>query len=495
MAYTINKTNGAVLTTIADGTIDNTSDLTLVGKNYSGYGEILNENFVKLMENFASNSQPASPLSGQLWWDTTNGLLKVYTGSGFKIISGSTASASQPTGATLGDLWFDTVNSQLRVYNGTNWTLIGPSFTAGTGTSGAIVTSVLDNTGTNHPGIVFFYANETVVAILSKDSTFTPQTAIPGFSTIRPGFQLSTGVVGATFTGTATRADLLDNLDSTQFLRNDANGITTGTLTVRNNTGVYIGASDELRMFVSSSDGIIQNEAANGDIYIKVNQGTGGSTNALIIDGTTATVSLPSNPNANNNSTRVATTAYVDNQTTGFLKVQAETVGSRLKGSLLPNANATLDLGSPTFQYADVYAVNLNGTAIEALYADLAERFEADAVYEPGTVVELGGAKEITAVSEELSEVVFGVISTKPGFLLNGRAGTAETHPAVALNGRVPVRVIGKVNKGDRLVSAGNGLARAAKSNEITSFNVIGRSLDIKTTDTIGTVNAVVKVQ
>ena len=125
----------------------------------------------------------------------------------------------------------------------------------------------------------------------------------------------------------------------------------------------------------------------------------------------------------------------------------------------------------------------------------MAERFEADTPYEPGTVVELGGEKEITAVADELSERVFGVISTRPGFLLNGRAGENDTHPAVALNGRVPVKVIGLVNRGDRLVSAGNGLARAAKAGEATSFNVIGRSLENKTTESISTISAVVKVQ
>lgn len=490
MAYTINKTNGAVLTTIADGTIDNTSDLTLVGKNYSGYGEILNENFVKLMENFASSSQPASPLAGQLWWDLTNNSLKVYTGSGFKIISGSTASATQPTGATLGDLWFDTVNRQLRVYNGTSWTLIGPSFTAGTGVSGAIITSVLDNTGASHV-IVQFYVNEVIVAIVSKDSTFTPQTAIPGFSTINPGIQLSSGVVGATFNGTSTNADLFDNLNSTQFVRSDTNASMSGTLSVVNNSGVTVGVNNDLRLSVSGSDILVNNNTPNGDLIFRINKSVGGVTTALTIDGATGFVTTTT-PSAGDNSTRLATTAYVDSGTTGFLRANGSTA---LTGSLIPNTDETIDLGSAIRKYADIYCVNLFGVSTTAQYADLAERFEADSTYSPGTVVELGGAKEITAVAEELSEKVFGVISTQPGFLLNGRAGSNETHPAVALNGRVPVRVIGKVNRGDRLVSAGNGLARAAQPGEANSFNVIGRSLETKNTDGAGVINAIVKVQ
>lgn len=490
MAYTINKTNGAVLTTIADGTIDNTSDLTLVGKNYSGYGEILNENFVKLMENFAASSQPASPLAGQLWWDLSNNSLKVYTGSGFKIISGSTASATQPAGATLGDLWFDTVNAQLRVYNGTSWTLIGPSFTAGTGVSGAVITSVLDNTGASHV-IVQFYVNEVIVAIISKDSTFTPQTSVPGFATISPGIQISSSVVGATLNGTATNADLLDNLNSTQFVRSDANATMSGTLGVLNNNGISVGVNTDLRLSISGSDVLVNNNTPDGDIILRINKSVGGVTTALTIDGATGFVSTVT-PSAGDNSTRLATTAYVDSGTTGFLRANGSTA---LTGSLIPNADETIDLGSSIRKYSEIFCVNLFGTATEAEYADLAERFEADAVYEPGTVVELGGIKEITAVEEELSDKVFGVISTKPGFLLNGRAGKNDTHPAVALNGRVPVKVIGKINRGDRLVSAGNGLARAAKIDEANSFNVIGRSLENKINDEAGVINAIVKVQ
>lgn len=494
MAYTINKTNGAVLTTVADGTIDNSSDLTLIGKNYSGYGEILNENFVKLMENFASSSQPASPLAGQLWWDLSNNALKVYTGSSFKIISGSTASATQPSNPTLGDLWFDTVNKQLRVYNGATWTLIGPSFTAGTGTSGAVIASMLDNIGSSHV-VVQFYVNETIVAIVSKDSTFTPQTPPAGFLTISPGIQLAatSTVVGAAFTGTATNADLFDNLNSTQFLRSDSNATATGTLAISNDSGLTVGVDADLRLSVSGSDAYVTNNTSNGDIYLRVNKSVGGVTTALTIDGATGYV-YTTTPTAGDNSTRVATTAYVDGVSpgTGFLKADGTTP---LAGNLLPNTNNSKNLGSSGLVYASIYCTNLFGTATTAEYADLAERFEADSVYEPGTVVELGGAKEITAVAEELSDSVFGVISTRPGFLLNGKAGENDTHPAVALNGRVPVKVIGKVKRGDRLVSAGNGLARAAKAGEASSFNVIGRSLDDKNTDSISTINAVVKVQ
>ena len=112
MAYTINNTAGTVLATVADGTIDTTTDLTLIGKNYAGYGEFLNENYVKLLENFANTSAPGSPVAGHMWCDTTNSLLKVYTGTAFKTVSSSTSSASTPSTSVTGDLWWDTTNGQ-----------------------------------------------------------------------------------------------------------------------------------------------------------------------------------------------------------------------------------------------------------------------------------------------------------------------------------------------------------------------------------------------
>jgi hypothetical protein len=136
----------------------------------------------------------------------------------------------------------------------------------------------------------------------------------------------------------------------------------------------------------------------------------------------------------------------------------------------------------------------VNAVSTSAQYADLAERFESDTSYPAGTVVAIGGPKEITAAADALSEDVFGVVSTKAAYLMNAAAGSDATHPAIAVNGRVPVRVVGRINKGDRLVAAGNGLARAGSRNEISSFNVIGRSLENKTTDGEGVILAIVKL-
>jgi hypothetical protein len=153
-------------------------------------------------------------------------------------------------------------------------------------------------------------------------------------------------------------------------------------------------------------------------------------------------------------------------------------------------SNAVGNIGSSSNFFNRVFA-----TATTALYADVAERFEADELLAPGTVVELGGVKEITRARADLTDTVFGVISTQPAYTMNGGAGDDTTHPAVAMTGRVPVQVIGVVRKGDRLVSAGNGVARSAQPGEATAFNVIGRALVDKLDPDQGTIEAIVTIK
>ncbi len=483
MAYTINNTAGTVLATVADGTIDTTTDLTLIGKNYAGYGEFLNENYVKLLENFANTSAPGSPVAGQMWWDTTNSLLKVYTGTAFKTVSSSTSSASTPSTSVTGDLWWDTTNGQLKVYNGSGFTTIGPSFTSGTGTSGAIVETVTDSGATDHV-VVKIYTNNTVVATVSKDTAFTPQSALSGFATIKPGVQLSTAVTSAKFQGTSTDSDALGGQAAANYLRSNASDSTSGVLSILNDTGLVVGVDSDFTIGVSGSDVTISNTTSDGDINLSVNDG-GVTTTALAINGGDARVSLAGAPTS---SLHAATKAYVDATVSGAGALPL--TGGTMTGNLL--VSGTVDFGSSSSRIREVFATTFNGTATTAQYADLAENFSSDVSYEPGTVVALGGAKEITQVNEEMSDNVFGVVSNSPAYLMN--AGL-ENGTAVALTGRVPVKVKGVVNKGDRLVSAGKGFARAASNTEsLNSFNVIGRSIQSKTTTGEGTVEAFVTI-
>ena len=159
------------------------------------------------------------------------------------------------------------------------------------------------------------------------------------------------------------------------------------------------------------------------------------------------------------------------------------------------SANAAGNIGNATGYFNNVFANTFTGTAVQAQYADVAERFAADDVYAAGTVVELGGSAEITRSMADLSDRVFGVISTQAAYLMNSGSGPNTTHPPVAMTGRVPVQCIGVIRKGDRLVSAGNGVARAAQTGEATAFNTIGRSLVDKLDAGAGTVEAIVTIK
>ena len=479
MAYTVNKTNGSVLATVSDGTIDTTTDLVLVGKNYAGYGEFLNENYVKLLENFANTSAPAAPVAGQMWWDSSGNLLKVYTGSAFKTVSSSTASGSAPSSSVTGDLWWDTTNGQLKVYNGSSFTTIGPAFTSGTGTSGAIVEVVTDNGATDHV-VVKLYASSTVVGIVSKDSVFTPQTSISGFATVSPGIQISSTVSGAKLQGTSTDSDKLGGVTAANYLKANANDSTTGVLSVVNDTGMIIGADGDLTITINgSSNPVLTNTKSNGSILLAPN-GTG------TVDVSSKKISSVADPTS---AQHAATKAYVDAQLSGAGSLKAN--GSvAIAGILVPDGNNTRNLGATGTKFATVFATTFSGNSTSANYADVAENFSADAVYSPGTVVALGGVEEITRVNEELADDVFGVISNRPAYLMNAQLDGSP----VAVAGRVPVRVRGQINKGDRLVSAGAGLARAALPGEATSFNQIGRAIQSKTTDEQGVVEAFVTI-
>jgi hypothetical protein len=471
MSYTITLTNGSTFATIPDGTINTSSSMTLVGKNYAGYGQFINDDIIRLLQNGANTTAPGAPLQGQLWYDQTTGTMKVYTGSTFKVISGATASSTAPSVSTVaGDLWYDSVNSQLNVYSGSTWILVGPAYTGGTGVTGAIVATITDTNAVSHVAVEM-YVSDAVVGIFSKDASYTP--AVPpagggwtGSKTVQPGLTMSGPISGVTplFQGTANNANFLGGIAATGFLATTTNQTMSGTLGILNNTGLAVGINSDFKASVTGSDVFLRNQTTNGNLTIQVNQG-GVTTNAISINGSTGVVSIPS--------------------------ISIGTGGNIAVGNITnSNGNGVGNIGNSTGYFNTVFA-----QATTALYADVAERFAADEIYEPGTVVELGGSAEITRVLIDASENVFGVISTRPAFTMNGGAGDNDTHPPVAMTGRVPVMVTGVVNKGDRLISAGDGLARAALTGEATAFNVIGRALSGKITTGVGTVEAIVTIK
>jgi|688.fasta_scaffold101657_2 hypothetical protein len=580
MAYTINLTDGSVFATVNDGTVNTASSMTLVGKNYAGYGEFLDENFIHLLENGSNTSAPVAPLTGQLWWDKTNNLLKVYNGSIFKTISAATASATQPSSNVTGDLWYDTTNQQVKVYTGASFIVVGPAFTSTEGTAGAIPETVNDNTATPHY-VTGLYVAGTRVGLVSKDATFTaaaPTSTL--FPTVFKGITMSnsadtvfagnvrnggnvvitaggastaivqaTGVLvtgfnsvtGNVIGGNITTAGLVTASGNVT----GANVVTTGLATVSGNViggNVTTAGNVVATGLVSAGGNVIGANITTAGVVTATGNITGGNiiTTALM---QSANVSATANVQAGNlrttglvsaagNVTSAANIAgqfFIGNgsQLTGLSLGVSVTKfeNGTSKGEInVPNGNiaftvagtANVVVVDTTTVYANVVSVQSiaktgsNGvgnigssanyfnqvfaTATTALYADVAERFAADETLEPGTVVELGGIREITRSTNDLSENVFGVISTRPAYTMNGAAGDDDTHPRVAMTGRVPVKVTGRVKKGDRLVSAGSGQARAAQPGEATAFNVIGRSLVDKLTPEPGTIEAIVTI-
>jgi len=279
MAYTINKTDGAVVTTITDGTVDNTTTLQLFGKSFSGFGEGLNENLVKLLENAASTSAPTAPLKGELWFDTSTGQLKVYDGTAFEPAGGAKSQASEPTSASAGDLWTDSDDDQLYVYTGSAWLLVGPVYTAGQTLSGWKI-ETLGSSGGNKV-VSSMYVGNTRVAIVSKE-TFTPSVTQTGFAEIKSGMTLNS-TLSAVFDGTNTQASAIDVSGTTNtsgtviaggnFLRTDAADTTTGALTVDTDSGIIIGDAQELTVTVSSNDVTVAQTSQDKDLKFTVNDG------------------------------------------------------------------------------------------------------------------------------------------------------------------------------------------------------------------------------
>lgn len=410
MAYTIIRSDGTVLTTIQDGTINTQStSLGLPGRNKSNYGNVLDTNFVRQLESYASSSPPPNPLRGQLWFNTTNNTLCVCPSDGTLVASSwitltSTTAAGNVTLANInatGNIIANNITS--------NNSLIGNILRVTT----ASVTGNLTAANANLTVARLGTANTTTITTGSNTTAGT----ITGMWTFQGNGNTSSGHAIYVQTGHLTFVGNTFGIKCDNYMyANGANYSPTGTYT-NSNTGAYL-TGNGVSSFYSQ-----YGTNANVQMY---------KLTANIIDG-----------------------------------------GGNINGIWQLSAGARL----------------------QATYADLAERFESDQPYDAGTVVELGGVAEITAVTDELSNNVFGVISTSAAYMMNSAAGDDSTHPAVAISGRVPVKVKGKVKKGDRLVSAGKGIARAAKEGEASSFNVIGRSLTTKTSEGIGEVTAIVVIK
>ena len=534
MAYEINNTFGTKIVSLADGTLDVlTTDLALFGKGYAGFGEKLNENFVKMLENFNNTSAPSNKIQGQLWFDKTNKQLNVYTGDKFKPVGSTTNSTTSPSNAVQGDLWFDTANSQLYVYTGSAWALVGPTTIAGSGVTAMLTEVVQDSSGVNK-SILKAVQQDTVVAVVSAEA-FTPSSSetnavalvAAGFSSVAQGITLSSTVSSAKFRGLATDSDALGGVAAANYLRSNANDTTSGTLGILvDGTTLTLGAGSDITFSMSSDNLTIAQTTQDKDIIFTVNDG-GSTTTLMTLDGDTGRLELPSvgdlrvkgNLTVDGTQTIFNTTtlSIEDNiielnrnisSNSGMpnysgLKVhRGETStateqdlywvwdetfaddGTTIHGNAggawtaFKSGGGDDEMSAPTL--VDLRANVVHATSTSAQYADLAERYAADMQLAVGEVVMLGGSEEVTRCDTDLCNRVFGVVSESPAFLMNAQAGNNDSHPMIALKGRVFVKLKGTGSAGDRIVSAGNGEARVGKEEEIGPFNVIGRLIKDK---------------
>lgn len=582
MAYEVNKFNNVFLTSVADGTIDTTTDLRLVGKNYAGYGEVQNENFVHLLENFANTTAPPKTITGQIWFDTASKKLKFYDGAKFKTAGGAEASASAPSGLSVGDFWWNTAAKQLYTYTGNDFTLIGPIASPDLGTS-IISPAVVFGTLTTAEGphtILKVIADNKTIAVISK-TAFTldnSKNPLDDFTVIKKGITLVKSQTGVstddfTFWGTASNAAKLGGFTADQYIKTGESAFISEVSF--GDPGFQVGDGNDFRVRVENGDEVIVENRLGNDITFRItvtaatderdiavvkstgvepgvsNAYTLGSTtkrwsnvystafngaltgavtgnttgshkgNVLADDDTvlinaatkqigfaganivgtltgsvTGSASTAVNANQLTNldpSVTVPVTAIstivVRNSSGNILANQFVGIADKVDRTFIDRTNARIDPawsdGTPSTQYrtarltataysiaardvsGNITATVFNGTATAARYADLAEKYLADKEYVPGTVVMIGGEKEVTA--SDVNTRAVGVVSADPAFMMNK---DLEGGIYIALKGRVPCKAYGAVAKGDRLVAGPSGTAMAAHGNYANVFAV-----------------------
>ena len=394
MAYTVNHTDvankGSI--TVEDNTINQQTSLSLPGRNTTAYGTAIAENFLHLLENFANTTAPNNPTEGQLWYDNTAGVdqLKLYDGTTWISASGLKKATTAPGAAqsVTGDLWVDTDNQQLYLYTGSGWVLVGPTFSDGLST-GVKPESIVGTNNVSYTCLVIEISAKTL-AIYST-AAFTPKTTIAGFTTINPGFNLSsadiTGAGAGKYYGTAEKAEALvinnESIPATNFMRNDSTSQSLYPITVKNNGGITVGASSFFTMGVEGQAGIISHQTSGSNIDVRVNNNGSATTvmridstakvginnlspdqaldvtgniqlsNSLLVDGTTDASTISTGSIITKGGVGIAKKLFVGSDT--------NLSGLTTTANIVPNANTSRNLGTANEQWLNVYAQNLIG--------------------------------------------------------------------------------------------------------------------------------------
>ena len=355
MAYQINKTDGTIVATVADGQIDDRSTaITLIGKNYSGFGEIFNENLIQLLENFADSTPPDNPIRGQIWFDSSQSKLKVYNGLDFVPVSSATISGSQPSTLATGDLWYDNVRQQLFFFDGTAAVLLAPSYSSSQSLSGIRVDTILDTLNQTRV-ITSLYNNGILLGIFAKDS-FTPKVAIIGFTgSIEPGFNAGT-LANFKIRATCTNSDSLGGAVSTTYVRTDSSNAINGQLQITVDSGLIVGSAGQGLLFVNGGDLVLANSSSDKNITLSVNKAAT-QENAVVINAAARTIGLyPTIPSSTVN---VGGNLVI----TGDLTVEGTTTTLNTSIFTVEDKNVVIaNVASPSNSTADGAGITIKGT-------------------------------------------------------------------------------------------------------------------------------------
>jgi len=289
MPYTVNKTDPSESPnqyTVQDSVLNTQTDISLIGKGYAGYGEVVAENFLHILENFSSTTAPLKPIKGQLWYDSLSQKVKVFTGTSFQPVGGANYTASSPAGLSAGDLWFNSSTQQLYVNNGGEDVLVGPPASTESGFSFDTILSSADQS----KNITKLKNNNVLIAIIS-DTEFSPKVVIAGFPTIKKGITLTEDIVGVAFAGAASSANSLAGVDPNNFYLKTGGDIV-GQVRITNDLGLVVGADSDFSIQVDSTGNIFfTNTTNNADMSFIVKDGNAVTT-VMTIDGGTSRIGI-----------------------------------------------------------------------------------------------------------------------------------------------------------------------------------------------------------
>lgn len=510
MAYIVNRFNGTQLVVVEDGTIDQTTDIKLIGKNYSGYGEAQNENLLHILESFSGTTAPTKAISGQVWYDSAISKLKFYTGSAWKVAGGAEISATEPAGLAEGELWWNTTNNQLYGKTGTGeFLLVGPQ-SAGAGTTQMLSVTVKDSLDADKPVIVAMVNDSPIYIVSGSEFTLKAEQAagipsLTGFSKVKNGFTLVNSNTGQTVNasgnpvtgasgepiiwGTANDALNLGGIPAASYLTSSGSNFS-GVVRFAD-AGFTVGGSNDLAVTVATDTANIKNNIGQKIIFGTSRSGSAADDLLSIRNvSTTETGLFPESDNA----------YYIGSSTAKFAEVHATSFnGTATKATTVDvggtGRNASTAGTANTIAARDssgnITAVVFNGTATKARYADLAEKYSTDKNYPIGTAMTISGEKwvEEKEVSSECraaksSDICIGVISAQPAYLMNSEADGQ----AIGLKGRLPIRVAGVVKKGEAIYAWADGVCGTTATRAL-----VGVALETNTDENEKLVECVLK--